>query len=292
MHLLIASSLFVLASALQTPQPGGGHSNGQVSMRVANKLTLPSASLAPPLSDEAVDDVAEATAAAYQQEDPNRQLFHDSMVQNSLGRFHRDIHMQQKERRQRGGPNSASRRQLEQCPCLVLNADYQPLSLMPLSLWSWQDAIKSVFMDRVVVVNSYPEIIRSSSFEMHAPSVIALKQFVNQGRKQPAFTRRNVFLRDAFQCQYCAERLPSHQLTFDHVVPRAHGGGTSWSNVVAACTHCNNKKSDMPINKVSKAYGMKLIREPRAPTFFDLQAQARRFPPKCLHESWRAYLGY
>ena len=167
------------------------------------------------------------------------------MVQNSLGRFHRDIHMQQKERRQRGGLNSASRRQLEQCPCLVLNADYQPLSLMPLSLWSWQDAIKSVFMDRVVVVDSYPEIIRSSSFEMHAPSVIALKQFVNQGRKQPAFTRRNVFLRDAFQCQYCAERLPSHQLTFDHVVPRAHGGGTSWSNVVAACTHCNNKKSEV-----------------------------------------------
>lgn len=238
------------------------------------------------------DDIADASTAAYQEDDASARLFQESMVENSLGRFHTESPLLVKGQRRKVVGGSKGRRQLENCPCLVLNADYQPLSLMPLSLWSWQDAIKSVFMDRVIVVESYPERVRASNFQIQVPSVIALKNFVNQGRTKPQFTRRNVFLRDGFQCQYCAERLPSHQLTFDHVVPRCHGGGTSWSNVVAACTHCNNKKSDMPIGKLGKRYGMKLIREPRVPTFFDLQANARNFPPKCLHETWEPYLGY
>ena len=67
---------------------------------------------------------------------------------------------------------------LEKCPALVLNADYRPLSYYPLSLWSWQDSIKSVFLDRVVIINNYDRIIRSPSFSMKLPSVISLKSFV------------------------------------------------------------------------------------------------------------------
>ena len=61
---------------------------------------------------------------------------------------------------------------LEKCPALVLNADYRPLSYYPLSLWSWQDAIKSVFLDRVSIVSHYDRMIRSPSFSMQLPSVI------------------------------------------------------------------------------------------------------------------------
>ena len=61
---------------------------------------------------------------------------------------------------------------LEKCPALVLNADYRPLSYYPLSLWSWQDSIKSVFLDRVTIVSNYDRIIRSPSFNMRLPSVI------------------------------------------------------------------------------------------------------------------------
>ena len=64
---------------------------------------------------------------------------------------------------------------LEKCPALVLNADYRPLSYYPLSLWSWQDSIKSVFLDRVSIVSYYDRIIRSPSLSMKLPSVIALK---------------------------------------------------------------------------------------------------------------------
>lgn len=84
-------------------------------------------------------------------------------------------------------------------PCLILNADYQPLSYFPLSLWSWQDAVKAVFLDRVHVVDQYEQTVRSESFEMEIPSVVALKDYVAQNRA-PAFTRFNLFLRDGFEC--------------------------------------------------------------------------------------------
>jgi len=123
-------------------------------------------------------------------------------------------------------------------PCLILNADYQPLSYFPLSLWSWQDAIKAVFLDRVDVINHYEQYVRSPSFEMQIPSVVALRDYVPQNRI-PAFTRFNLFLRDGFMCSYCGS---PDELTFDHVIPRRLGGKTSWTNITAACSKCNLKK--------------------------------------------------
>ena len=92
-------------------------------------------------------------------------------------------------------------------PALVLNADYQPLSYYPLSLWGWQDTIKAIFLDRVAVVSHYDRVIRSPGCEFRLPSVVALKQYVPQDRRPP-FTRFNVFLRDRFACQYCRAPAP------------------------------------------------------------------------------------
>ena len=76
-------------------------------------------------------------------------------------------------------------------PVLVLNADYRPLSYFPLSLWSWQDAIKAVVSDRVQVLSEYDTVVRSPSVSLRLPSVIALKDYVPTARR-PAFTRFNV----------------------------------------------------------------------------------------------------
>ena len=131
----------------------------------------------------------------------------------------------------------------ESFPALVLNADFRPLSYYPLSLWSWQESVKAVFLDRVNIVSEYDRFVRSPSFEMRLPSVVSLKTYVKPAL-YPAFTRFNVFLRDRFSCQYCGAK---EDLTFDHLIPRSRGGQTRWDNVVAACAPCNlDKGGAMP----------------------------------------------
>src|ERR1041384_6347717 len=105
----------------------------------------------------------------------------------------------------------------DSCPALVLNADYTPLSYYPLSLWPWQTAVKAVFLERVDIVAQYVREVHSPTRTLQLPSVIALPPYVKPS-EHPAFTRFNLFLRDRFECQYCASPA---ELTFDHVVPRA-----------------------------------------------------------------------
>jgi len=177
---------------------------------------------------------------------------------------------------------SSERVPLEKCPALVLNADFRPLSYYPLSLWCWQDAVKSVFLNRVSIVSTYEKKVRSPSFEMSLPSVIALKSFIKPS-EHPNFTRFNVFLRDKFACQYCYAK---NDLTFDHLLPKSKGGITDWENVVTACSTCNVKKGGKLYNKCD----LKLKRKPFIPTVDDLHKNGRNFPPNFLHESWMDYL--
>ena len=176
-------------------------------------------------------------------------------------------------------------RGLDSFPALVLNADFRPLSYFPLSLWSWQDSVKAVFLSRVNVVSEYEQTVHSPNLEMCLPSVISLKDYVPTTRK-PAFTRFNVFLRDSFECQYCGINLPTEDLTFDHVIPRSRGGDTRWTNVVTACSPCNLRKG----NKMPKKSGVYPLRKPQQPTTYKLQENGRAFPPNHLHHSWRDFL--
>ncbi|MBI1386513.1 MAG: HNH endonuclease [Rhizobiales bacterium] len=170
----------------------------------------------------------------------------------------------------------------ERFPALVLNADYRPLSYYPLSLWSWQDTVKAVFLDRVNIVSEYERRVSSPTFGMRLPSVVALKSYVKPAL-YPAFTRFNVFLRDRFQCQYCGDR---DELTFDHVIPRSRGGLTRWDNVTTACAPCNLAKG----GTMPHVGGMIPRQMPYRPTVYELHANGRLFPPNYLHESWLDYL--
>ncbi len=171
---------------------------------------------------------------------------------------------------------------LRSYPALVLNADYRPLSYYPLSLWPWQEAIKAAWLDRVDIVAEYEEVVRSPSTTIRIPSVVVLKDFIRP-QKRVAFTRFNLFLRDEFRCQYCGG---AGDLTFDHVVPRARGGITSWENVVAACSGCNLKKGSKSLRQV----GMALRKPPRQPAAEELRNTGRKFPPNHLHKSWLDFL--
>ena len=174
---------------------------------------------------------------------------------------------------------------LDNCPALVLNADFRPLSYFPLSLWSWQDAVKAVFLDRVNIVSEYDRVVRSPRIAMPLPSVISLKHYITASRR-PAFTRFNVFLRDRFTCQYCGDRFPTQDLTFDHVIPRSRGGRTAWDNVVTACSSCNLRKG----NRLPRRVTMHPLVRPDEPTVYQLQSNGRAFPPNYLHQSWNDFL--
>ncbi|MGE0846685.1 MAG: HNH endonuclease [Flavobacteriaceae bacterium] len=170
----------------------------------------------------------------------------------------------------------------ESCPALVLNADFRPLSYFPLSIWPWQEVVKAVFLDRVNIVSEYEKCVHSPSFEMRLPSVVSLKTYVKPAR-HPAFTRFNVFLRDRFECQYCGS---DDDLTFDHLIPRSHGGKTTWENVVTACAPCNLAKG----GHLPRHIGMWPRQTPFRPTVHDLNSNGRLFPPNYLHESWLDFL--
>mmetsp|Transcript_35949 Transcript_35949/g.59097 ORF Transcript_35949/g.59097 Transcript_35949/m.59097 type:complete len:296 (+) Transcript_35949:102-989(+) len=183
-----------------------------------------------------------------------------------------------------------SRENLDAMPCLVLNADYQPLSTAPLSLWSWQDAVKAVFLDKVVPLHTYDVVISSASMEFAVPSVIVLKEYAklpNAG--QVEFSRKNLYIRDDYQCQYCRNHFLPIELSYDHVIPRSHGGKTEWENIVTSCRSCNLKKGSLPLRKL-KSVGMELKKMPHRPTFFEIQDKAKQYPTKNMHDSWNPYV--
>lgn len=174
----------------------------------------------------------------------------------------------------------------ESCPALVLNADFQPLSYFPLSLWPWQTVIKAVYLDRVCVVEQYDRVIHSTSTEIRLPSVISLKRYIRPN-SFPNFTRFNVFLRDHFSCQYCGFKAGNGKdLTFDHVVPKRLGGRTRWDNITSACPRCNMKKG----GRTARQAHMHLRSKPYRPTCHQIQNIGRSFPPNYLHESWQDFL--
>ncbi|MBL8724759.1 MAG: HNH endonuclease [Planctomycetes bacterium] len=103
--------------------------------------------------------------------------------------------------------------------------------------------------------------IRSPSVRMLPPEVILLTNFDRVPSHEAPFTRRNLFLRDDFTCQYCGRRCTSDHLSVDHVLPRSRGGTTSWENCVLACVSCNARKADRTIKEV----GLRLLRPPVRP---------------------------
>jgi 5-methylcytosine-specific restriction endonuclease McrA len=121
---------------------------------------------------------------------------------------------------------------------LVLTQGYVPHRIV-----SWQKAVTMLFDDKVEVVQAYDDqLIRSPSLTIEMPAVVRLLKGVRQRQKGVKFSRSNVLARDAWQCQYCGDKAPLKELTFDHVIPRAQGGRTFWENIVTACIRCNEKK--------------------------------------------------
>lgn len=164
---------------------------------------------------------------------------------------------------------------------LLLNASFEPLKII-----SWQKAITLFYKGRVEIVEEHAKEVRSVSFAFKLPSVVRLLRFVKIRRHQESvpFTRANIYARDDHQCQYCGGHFSTPDLTFDHVVPQAQGGGKSWENIVCCCIDCNRRKDA----QTPEQAGMPLLRAPRKPgrtLLLRVSVGMRSMPI-----SWRDYL--
>jgi 5-methylcytosine-specific restriction endonuclease McrA len=163
---------------------------------------------------------------------------------------------------------------------LLLNSTYEPLKVIP-----WQRAITLMWLGKVEVIRSYEKDVRAVTFRIAMPAVVRLLRFVRRKQPQVSFSRRNLFARDENTCQYCSRKFDLSGLTYDHVVPRAHGGKTEWTNIVSCCVDCNRKKG----GRTPQQAGMKLLRVPRRPERLP-GVVSITIGVKTAPEAWRDFL--
>lgn len=155
-------------------------------------------------------------------------------------------------------------------PTLVLNRNWQPVSVASVAR-----ALTLVVAERAKVVDPTdfrqydwtdwaaltPEVdqpfVQSVTFKIRVPEVITLLEYDRVPKNAVTFSRRNIFRRDHFTCQYCHKQPGTEELTIDHVIPRSQGGTSTWENCVLACIACNARKADrtpvqahMPLKKL------------------------------------------
>lgn len=161
---------------------------------------------------------------------------------------------------------------------LVLNSDYEPLNICNV-----RRAMSLVFLGKVDVLHSDSKVFHTISASYTSPSVVRLKNHIKRPKPQLKLSRRSIFARDNYTCQYCGYR--GNDLTVDHVIPKRMGGPTSWDNLVCCCKKCNTRKSDKTLAQV----GFVLRRPPSKPKYVPF-ISLTKFINGTRNEVWRDYL--
>jgi 5-methylcytosine-specific restriction endonuclease McrA len=166
---------------------------------------------------------------------------------------------------------------------LLLNADMQPVSLLPLSIVDWQESIRYLVLNKVEVLEWHDDwVVHSANWETRVPAVVMLHDY-QKPKSTMRLSKRNIFLRDEYLCQYCGTHVTDQNATLDHVLPVSKGGKTTWENSATACKPCNYRKA--------ASTKMKPTRAPYKPHFWDLVEKRRKRGFHLAHPSWAVYLG-
>ena len=191
-----------------------------------------------------------------------------------------------------------TRHTLLERPALVLNRNWAPIQVT-----SVREAISLVAKGSALIIEPetyethdlrtwgdvsrakarfQDEKIRSPRLTIVPPEVILLKAYQGQGERSVVFSRKNIFKRDRYTCQYYGAQPGPETLTIEHIVPRSKGGVSSWENCVLACVECNKRKA----YRTPEQAGMKLRTVPRKPSWRTLA----HVPPRERRESWDQFL--
>lgn len=143
-------------------------------------------------------------------------------------------------------------------------------------LGSWNDASRAA----AAVGDG---MIRSQHLALAPPEVVVLSDYDGRGERAVVFSRRNIFKRDRYTCQYCGVQPGPQELTIDHVFPKSRGGTSSWENCLLACVSCNKHKA----NRTPAEARMTPRKTPKKPSWKALA----RVSPRLRRESWEQFLG-
>jgi 5-methylcytosine-specific restriction endonuclease McrA len=161
---------------------------------------------------------------------------------------------------------------------LVLNQNYEPLNIC-----NARRAFVLVDRGKAEVLELSANGFRTPSAILPRPSVIKLAYMVKRPRPQVRLSRREIFMRDDYTCQYCGSR--ARDLTLDHVVPKHRGGGHTWDNLVSACRSCNHRKGGKTLDEAR----MRLRHLPRRPQPVQYFLWVQRLHG-AAYESWLKFL--
>lgn len=162
---------------------------------------------------------------------------------------------------------------------LVLNSDYEPLNVCNV-----RRAVVLIYLGKAEVLHADEETdMATAEMRLTVPSVVRLKCHVKRPLPELKLSRRTIFARDNYTCQYCGST--ARDMTIDHVIPKRHGGPPSWDNLVCCCRKCNVHKSDKLVHQA----GMKLIRAPRRPRYVPYISLTKYLVGR-KNEVWRSYL--
>jgi 5-methylcytosine-specific restriction endonuclease McrA len=162
---------------------------------------------------------------------------------------------------------------------LLLSQGYEPIKVI-----SWQRAITLLSLGKVEVIEEYANEVRTMSLVIKVPAVVRLLRAFRRHAKPVKFSRVNIYARDGYRCQYCGVRCGISELTYDHVIPRAKGGKTTWDNIVTCCYPCNGKKG----NRTPHEAKMALRTQPTRPQW--VPAVTIRVSTRSVPDAWRDYL--
>lgn len=149
--------------------------------------------------------------------------------------------------------------------------------------WAEFSILKKMIGDEL---NGFEDWINSSEEAIEAPRIIRYLDYNKIYSNKIRFSRKNIFIRDHYKCQYCGLVKDIKKLQLEHVIPKSKGGKTTWVNTVCACNDCNDKKRDRtPIEA-----GMQIIRKPFTPRFLPTQSMKHFSWDKNKYESWENFV--
>ncbi len=188
-------------------------------------------------------------------------------------------------------------------PTLVLNRNWQPINVATVAralIMVWNESARIVdtedyqlyeWADWAKLKPQGDEpFVQAVRQRFRVPEVVALSEFDRIPSAAVTFSRRNVFKRDRYTCQYCHEQPGSGELTIDHVVPRAQGGESSWTNCVLACLCCNARKADRTPEQASMLLRKQPVRPSWKPIYSDHSLRMESWSKFISEAYWNAEL--